>query len=89
MPLLAGCLFAIVILAIGARRAAIWPTWPVIALIGLTVLPFCLSTMMLILPRYALREMSISFMLVIGPLMGVWVLVGYGLLRGFPRTARP
>jgi hypothetical protein len=45
--------------------------------------------MMLILPRYALREMSISFMLVIGPLMGVWVLVGYGLLRGFPRTARP
>ncbi len=73
--------------AIGARRVGLLSTWMVVALATLLVAPAVVSAAAMVLPWYALRESGFNFLIVVGPIGGLWLLVGLRLLGGFPRPA--
>lgn len=72
-------------LAVGARRAGIWPAWSVMLLTALLAVPAGLFAAVPFLPWYAMRESGLDFIVVIGPLSGLWLVVGGLVLRGSPR----
>jgi hypothetical protein len=71
--------------AIGARRVGLLSTWMVVAVAALLVAPAVVSAATMVLPWYALRESGFNFLVILGPIGGLWVLVGLRLLGGFPR----
>ncbi len=70
-------------LAVGARRAGIWPTWSVVLVVVALAVPAALLAAMPFLPWYALRESG--FAIIIGSISVLWLLIGGLLLRGSPR----
>ena len=81
-------LLAVLVLAVGARRAGLWPTWSVVALTVLLALPAGLFAALQVLPWYTLRLAGLDLLLVLGPIAAVWLIVGALLVRGWPRSAR-
>lgn len=81
---LAVCLVAIVILAATASRAGVWPTPITIALFVLGAIPVAMIAVMLSQPWYAFRGAEVVMLAVFAPLLGIWTVLGVGLLRGFP-----
>jgi hypothetical protein len=75
-------------LAVGARRASLWPTWGLILTVALFTVPAGLFAAQPFLPWYALRVAGIA-LLALAPIAGAWLVVGGLLLRGFPTTTRP
>ncbi len=71
-------------LGVGARRVGLWPTWGLILIVALLMVPAALFTAQLFLPWYALRVAGIA-LLGVSPIAGAWLVVGGLLLRGFPR----
>ncbi len=76
-------ILALIGLAIGARRAGLWPTWSVVALVALVVPAASVFCASLFLPWYALRGVELFYL--IGPLALVWLLVGALVTRGIPQ----
>lgn len=81
-------LLAMLVLAAGARRAGLWPTWSVVALTALLALPAGLFSALPFLPWYTLRLSGLDLLFVLGPIAAVWLIVGALLVRGFPRATR-
>ena len=81
-------LLAVLVLAVGARRAGLWPTWSVVALTVLLALPAGLFAALQALPWYTFRLAGLDLLLVLGPISVVWLIVGALLVRGWPRSAR-
>jgi hypothetical protein len=80
-------LVAVLVLAVGARQAGIWPTSLTVALFGLILLPIAFFGTMMFLPWYAMREAGVAVLVLFAPLAGIWLVIGAGLLRGFLRPA--
>ncbi len=85
MPLGALFLVAVMLVAIGAGRAHIWPAWLVAIIVLLPVVPAGLMAVLAFLPWYTLRVAEINALILLAPIGGLWLAVGLGLLRGFPR----
>jgi hypothetical protein len=75
-------------LAVGARRAGLWPAWSVAVLVGLAAIPAGIFAAAPFLPWYAFRVAGLDFTLLVGLMGGMWVLVGGLLLRGQPAPMR-
>ena len=75
-------------LAVGARRAGVWPAWSVLLLALTLALPAGLFAATSFLPWYALRVADLNFLVVLGPIAVLWLVVGGIVLRGFPRPAQ-
>ena len=71
-------------LAVGARRARVWPAWAEIALVAALVVPAGLMVATLFLPWYAFRVAGVSYVIVFAPLSVIWLTVGSLVLRGWP-----
>jgi len=84
-PLFLAFLLGVLGLAVGARRAGVMPTWSVMVLVAFVALPAGLIAAQLFLPWYAFRVAGLDFMIIFGPLSGLWLLVGSLLLRGWER----
>jgi MFS family permease len=85
--LMVGLIFFVAILAfaIGAWRAGLLSSW-VTAAFGLAVLgPIFMFVIMFLTPWYANRDSNAMLLLL--PMAGLWLLVGFRLLRGFPPRA--
>jgi hypothetical protein len=85
----AGVPFFLAILgfALGAGRAGVLSRWLIIGLVAVLVVPIALFAAMAVLPWYAFRQSGLSLLVILAPLGGLYLLVGLGLLRGFPRPA--
>jgi hypothetical protein len=77
-------LAAVLVFTIGARRANVISTGAVIAVAIVLAIPVSIFAAMLFLPWYAFREAGLDFSVVMVPLSGLWLLIGFRLLRGFP-----
>jgi hypothetical protein len=87
LPILAVFLVGVAVIAIGAYRAGLWPTWlPVIVVACITV-PLVVAAVQAVLPWYALRQAGFPFQIVFLSISGIWLAFGIGLLRGFRRVA--
>lgn len=75
--------------AVGGRRAGVVPAWTAVSAVVLLVGPAGLFGAMLFLPWYAFRVSGLDFLHVLGPLSGLWLIVGGLLLRGLPQPGRP
>ena len=71
-------------LAVGARRAGIWPSWSVVILVAALVVPAGLMAATPLLPWYAFRVAGLNFLIVLAPLGVIWLTVGFVVLRGWP-----
>jgi hypothetical protein len=80
-------LLAVLGLAVGARRVGLWPAWSEVLLVVLLVVPAGFMTAMPFVPWYAMRVSGVDFLMFLGPVGGIWLVVGGLLLRGFPRRA--
>jgi hypothetical protein len=80
-------LVAILALAVNASRAGVWPTAISAMLVVLAVPPLATLAVMFTQPWYAMRGSDLVPYLVFFPLLGIWVVFGIGLLRGFPPVA--
>ena len=80
-------LVAVMLVAIGAGRAHMWPAWLVAIIILLPVIPAGLMAVLAFLPWYTLRVAEIDALILLAPIGGLWLAVGLGMLRGFPRPA--
>lgn len=78
-------LAAVMVLAISAYRAGIWPAWISGGLVAALAIPSGGMTVLAFLPWYTAREMDLNPLVLIVPIGAMWVFVGLGLLRGFPR----
>jgi hypothetical protein len=74
--------------AIGAQRVGVVTRWLMVAIVAELVVPIALFAAMAVLPWYALRQSGLNLLVFLVPLGGLFILVGLGLLRGFPRMAR-
>ena len=83
-PLGLALLLGVLGLAVGARRAGLWPAWSVVVLVGLAAIPAGLFAALPFLPWYAGRVAGLDYTLVVAPMGGMWLLVGGLLLRGRP-----
>ena len=83
---LAAFLGSILVLATSASRAHVWPRWLTGALSVLVAIPASLTAAMTFLPYYTFRETGLILVGMIAPLVGIWMVFGVGLLRGFPPT---
>lgn len=85
MPL--GVLFvvSVMVVAVGAGRAHIWPAWLVAMVILPPAIPAGLMAVLAFLPWYTLRLAGVDALILVAPIGGLWLAVGFGLLRGFPR----
>jgi hypothetical protein len=80
-------LVAILVLTASASRAGVWPTAISTVLVVLTVPPLATLVVMLTQPWYAMRGSDLVLYLVILSLLGILIVFGIGLLRGFPPVA--
>jgi hypothetical protein len=87
MPLGVLFLVSVMLIAVGAGRAHIWPAWLVAIIILLPVVPAGLMAVLAFLPWYTLRVAEVNALILLAPVGGLWLAVGLGLLRGFPRPA--
>jgi hypothetical protein len=87
MPLGALFLVSVMVVAVGAGRAHIWPAWLVAIIVLLPVIPAGLMAVLAFLPWYTLRVAEVDALILLAPIGGLWLAVGLGLLRGFPRPA--
>jgi hypothetical protein len=85
MPLGVLFLVSVMVVAVGAGRAHIWPAWLVAIIILLPAIPAGLMAVLAFLPWYTLRVAGIDALILLAPIGGLWLAVGFGLLRGFPR----
>jgi hypothetical protein len=85
--LMVGLIFFVAILAfaIGAWRAGLLSAAMTAAFVLVVLGPIVELAMMTVTPWYANRGSNGILLLL--PMAGLWPLVGYRLLRGFPRTA--
>jgi hypothetical protein len=72
-------------LAVGARRAGIWPTWAVVLLVVPLAVPGVLFAASLVMPWYWLRSSGIDLVIAFACIAVPWPLVAGVLLRGAPR----
>jgi hypothetical protein len=72
-------------LAVGARRAGLWPAWSVVLTVAAVAVPAGLFAAVPFLPWYAFRESGLTFLVVVGPISVLWPLTGGLLLRGLPQ----
>ena len=86
-PLGLAFLLGILALAVAARRGGLWPAWSEVALVALAVLPAGLFLALPFLPWYAMRVAGLDATILLGPMSGLWVVVGALLLRGMPRPS--
>ena len=70
-------------------RVGVAPAWTAVSAVVLLVGPAGLFGATLFLPWYALRQSGLNFLHVLGPLSGLWLIVGGLLLRGLPQPGRP
>jgi hypothetical protein len=89
VPLLMIFLVGVVVSAVGAHRAGLWPAWVPVLLAVCIVVPLIVGVVQLLLPWYALREAGFNFLIVFVPISGLWLVYGIGLLRGFSVIAKP
>ncbi|HLA17151.1 MAG TPA: hypothetical protein VJZ72_09660 [Candidatus Limnocylindrales bacterium] len=75
-------LAGVLILAVGARRAGVWPASALVVLVAAVSVPAGLFVAQLFLPWYALRLSGLNLLVVIGPLAVIWLVVGLASLRG-------
>lgn len=80
-------LLSVLGLAVGARRAGIWPSWSVVILVTALVIPAGLIGATLFLPWYAFRVAGLDYLIVFGPLGVIWLAVGLLVLRGWSERA--
>ena len=90
-PLLGIFMVGVVVVAAGAHHAGLWPRWPALALAVLVALPLVFMLVQMLLPWYVIRQAGLQALYVLVlfvPLMGIWIIYGLGLLRGFtsPRS---
>jgi hypothetical protein len=58
-----------------------------IVLVGLSAIPVAFIAVMLSQPWYVSRgQPELVLIAIFGPLLGIWTVLGVGLLRGFPIT---
>jgi hypothetical protein len=85
MPALAVCLVAIAVLTANATRAGVWPAPVTFVLVALSAIPVAMIAVMLSQPWYVSRgQPELVLIAIFGPLLGIWTVLGVGLLRGFP-----
>lgn len=72
-------------LAVGARRAGIWPAWSELVLVVTLVVPAGFFVALPFVPWYTTRVLELNLLLIIGPIGAIWLVVGALLLRGAPR----
>ena len=82
-PLLMIFLVGVVVVAVGAQRAKLWPAWLPVLLALCVLVPLVVGVAQLILPWYALRQAGFNFLIIFVPISGLWLVYGIGLLRGF------
>jgi hypothetical protein len=86
MPIGLVFLVGLLAVAVGARRAGLWPTWALVGLLAAAAAPTLLFASTLFLPWYALRqagqELAVIVLLSLG---GVWLVVGAAQLHGHAR----
>jgi hypothetical protein len=80
-------LVAVMLVAVGAGRAHVWPASLVATIILLPVIPAVMLAVLTFLPWYTLRVAGGEWLILMAPIPGLWLAVGLGLLRGFPRPA--
>jgi hypothetical protein len=85
MPLGVLFLVSVMVVAGGAGRAHIWPAWLVAIIILVPAIPAGLMAVLALLPWYTLRVAGVDALILLAPIGGLWLAVGFGLLRGFPR----
>jgi hypothetical protein len=83
VPMLMVFLLGIVVAAVGAHRAGLWPAWMPALLAVCVAVPLVVGVVQLMLPWYALRQAGFNFLIVFAPISGLWLVYGIGLLRGF------
>jgi hypothetical protein len=83
VPMLMVFLLGVLVTAIGAHRAGLWPVWMPALLAVCIVVPLVVGVAQLMLPWYALRQAGFNFFIVFAPISGLWLVYGIGLLRGF------
>ena len=74
-----------IVLAVGAHRAGVWPTWALVLLVVLLALPATLFAASLFQPWYWLRGSEIALVAAFMCIGAPWPLVAGVLLRGAPR----
>ena len=89
LPIGVVVLVSVMLLAGSAYRARLWPAWLSGALVALLAVPTSLMAVLAFLPWYTARELNLNALVMIGPIGVIWLLVGIGLLRGFPRRTAP
>jgi hypothetical protein len=84
-----GVVFFLAILGfgVGAQRVGVVSPWMTVGLVAALVIPIALFAAMAVLPWYAFRQSGLSFLVVLVPLGGLYLLIGLGLLRAFPKAA--
>ncbi len=87
LPLGVVLLASLMILAAAAYRARIWPAWLAAALGGVIAIPLVFVGVLMFLPWYTGRQLDIDGLVLIAPTAAIWLLLGLGLLRGFPVSA--
>ena len=85
MPVGVVFLVAVLGLAVGARRAGIWPAWAEVALVIALVLPAGFMSALPFVPWYTMRVLELNLLLIIGPISAIWLIVGVLQWRGVPR----
>ena len=76
-------LIGLVAVAAGARKAGIWSTWTLFALLGTVAAPMIVFAVTPFLPWYAMRQASQELgVLILLSLGGIWLVVGAALLHG-------
>ena len=87
LPLLAGCLIGVAVVAASSSRAGVWPTSLTVLLFVLAMIPIATIVIMLSQPWYVSRgQADLVVLLVFAPLLAIWSVIGIGLLRGFPAS---
>jgi hypothetical protein len=82
-PLAMLFMVAIIVVAVSAHRAGMWPVWMPVLLVLCIVIPLVIGVVQLVLPWYALRQAGFNFLIFFVPVSGLWLVYGIGLLRGF------
>jgi hypothetical protein len=88
VPLLMIFLVGVVVVAVAAYRAGLWPVWLPVLLALCVVAPLVIGVVQLMLPWYALRQAGFNFLIIFVPISGLWLVYGIGLLRGFTTPPR-
>jgi hypothetical protein len=87
MPIAIVFMLGTVGLAVGARRAGIWPTWALVLLVVPLALPILLFAVSLVMPWYWLRGSGVELVAAFACIGAPWPLVAGVLLRGAPPPA--